>query len=151
MFYAAMLPVCEEYKPYDETADWTALSTGQMAVYALWLIESSVQQEGFHGFLWNRSGFHLQEAVQGAQVVGAIRYVRIFESAVSEFPCNRVAIHATERRKLLQMSGASGEARLSRLDDEFYELLRGRPTLHDYCVRHISARPEEFFEPPGGE
>ncbi len=151
LFWAAMHPVCEGYKPYDENADWAGLSAGQMALYALWLVESSVPQEGFHGFLWNTSGFHMAEALRGAQTVGAIRYEATFESAISVFPQNRVPIHTAERRNLLQMSGESGEARLSQLDYEFYELLRSVPTLHDYCVRYISARPEEFFEVSGGE
>lgn len=140
-----MQPVCDAYKPWDETASWDELAGGQLALYALWLVESSVQQEGFHGFLWNQAGFHLSNALTGARLIAAEPYIPILEAVLRVFPLNTAPVSAAQRRELLILGGDSSEAHLDRLSEDFYALLRRSPTLRDYCVRYIRSRPEEFF------
>jgi hypothetical protein len=115
---------------------------GQAAIYALWVVDGEVNNGGFEQFFFNSSGALMDEAIAGADLVGARAQGRILRQAASVYPGGDVPEDREERDRILQSLAASAERTLGSLDGRWYA---GDRELERRMVAYVEAHPDEFF------
>jgi hypothetical protein len=128
------------------------LTPGQRALYALHWTRSEVENGGFHQYLRNPTGMLANDALRGADLIGATEFAAVLRDLGSLFPHAEVPDDQLDRIAFLE--GLSNEqlAELEGLDERFYDLMGrdagSKPSrLALYCARHVEAHPDEFFLP----
>lgn len=91
----------------DELMAVSELSLGQRASYAVWCVESEVNNGGFYQFFQNSSGIFGPMAVEGFKTFGANKFATL-----------------TEKANKLKDKFIEGDESLPDLDTEFYALYK---------------------------
>lgn len=111
---------------------------------------SEVDNGGFRQYLHNPTGTLANDALRGADHVGAIEIASVLRELASLFPDATVPLDQCDRIAFLQGSSPDELARLDGLNQRFYELMRRDPgseqsRLAGYCAAYVDAHPDEFF------
>jgi Domain of unknown function (DUF4375) len=134
--------------PYEPDPRLDELTPGQRALYALHWARSEVGNGGFHQFLYNSTGMLANEALRGAELIGATEFAELLCEVRTLFGDTFIE---DQGRRMEVLEGLSDEAlgRLEELTDRFYDLMGSadESTLAGYCARYVEAHPHEFFLP----
>jgi hypothetical protein len=128
----------------ENEADVLGVATpGQRAVYALDWTTLEVNNGGWHQFFWNSSGALADEAIAGAELIGAHENAAILRQAAAVFPRGRVPEDRAERQRILDsLSDAETEDAFGPLEERWYAR---DPELERLMVAYVEAHPDEFF------
>jgi hypothetical protein len=121
---------------------FAAATRGQRAVYALWIVDGEVNNGGFEQFFFNSSGSVMDEAIDGAELIGASANARILEEAAEVFSDGDVPEDREARWRILDALPDDKLGELGELDDRWFSHDR---ELNRKLVAYVEANPEEFF------
>jgi hypothetical protein len=135
--------------PYEPDPRLAELAPGQRALYALHWARSEIGNGGFHQFLHNSTGMLANEALRGAELLGASELAELFREVRTLLFGDSFPEDQSRRIDVLESLSESGLERLEELTDRFYELMGSadESTLAVYCVEYVEAHPHEFFLP----
>jgi hypothetical protein len=116
---------------------------GQRAIYALDWATLEVSNGGWHQFFWNSSGGLTDEAIAGAELIGAHQNAAILRDAAAVFPGGHVPDERAERQRIVDsLSEAEVDRVLGPLEERWYAR---DAELERQMVRYFEAHPDEFF------
>jgi Domain of unknown function (DUF4375) len=128
---------------YEREAEVLAkASPGQSAVYALWITDGEVNNGGFEQFFFNSSGAVMDEAIEGAELIGAATNAAILREAADVFSDGDVPENRDARSRILDALSEGEYEELGDLADRWYDHDR---QLERRMVAYVRAHPEEFF------
>jgi Domain of unknown function (DUF4375) len=119
-----------------------AATLGQRAIYSLNVVDREVNNGGFHQLFSNSSGALTCAAQSGAELIGATAQADILREAAALFPDAAVPEDRDQRNRALDDLPSEADAKLSSLDDRWYD---GDRDLEKLMVHYIEEHPEEFF------
>jgi hypothetical protein len=137
--------------PFESDPRLERLTPGQRALYALHWTRSEVENGGFHQYLRNPTGMLADEAIRGADLIGAHEFGDVVRSVLALFPNGRLLEKQEARISFLEQLSEEERARLRQLDDRFYDLMGHGPArsrLATYCSSYVRDHPDEFFLMP---
>jgi Domain of unknown function (DUF4375) len=129
-------PFQELRTPYEPDPRLRLLTAGQRALYALHWMRSEVDNGGFHQYLYNPTGMLANDALRGAELIGAAEFAQLFRDVRSLFSTEAFVEDRDQRVQLLE--GLSDEA-VAWLDQLTERVLR-LDALQARRWRDISAR-----------
>ena len=139
----------ELWTPYEPDPRLAELTPGQRALYALHWARSEIGNGGFHQFLYNSTGMLANEALRGAELIGATAFAELFRE-VRTLLFDDTFVE-DQRRRIDVLERLSGEAlaRLEELTDRCYDLLGStdESTMAVSCAEYVELHPQEFFLP----
>ena len=113
------------------------------AIYTTTLLENEVVNGGFNQFFWNSTGKLALMALEGLEVIGALRHAAILRLAMATYESERVVL---EQFRTRGTSAAFTESykhtSLGALDEQYHEL--GPDALAPVQVRFIRDHLDEF-------
>jgi hypothetical protein len=116
---------------------------GQRAIYALDWTTLEVNNGGWHQFFWNSSGGLTDEAIAGAELIGADDNAAILRDAAAIFAGGQVPQDRAERQRVLDALPESEADRVfGALEERWYARDR---ELERLMVAYVEAHPDEFF------
>lgn len=132
--------------PYDPDPRLEEATPGQRALYALHWTRSEVENGGFHQFFYNPTGMLGDEALAGAERIGAAEIAVVIREALSIFPDGLIEDNV-RRQDYMEDLSKKQVATLGKLDDRFYALMGpgDQSTLARQCAAYVERHPEEFF------
>jgi Domain of unknown function (DUF4375) len=150
VWWEVIAPAFDELRtPYEPDPRLDDLTPGQRALYALYWARSEIDNGGFHQYLYNPTGRLANEALRGAELIGATEFATLFREVRTllfgdTFPQD-------QGRRTVVLEGLSEEAleRLEVLTGRFYDLMGStdESRLSVYCAEYVEAHPQEFFRP----
>jgi Domain of unknown function (DUF4375) len=149
VWWDVIAPAFDELRtPYEPDPRLDELTPGQRALYALHWARSEIGNGGLHQYLYNSTGMLANEALRGAELIGAAEFGEIFQEARTLFGDT---FPEDQSRRIDLLEGHSDEAleRLEKLTDRFYDLMGStdESTLAVSCADYVEAHPHEFFLP----
>jgi hypothetical protein len=127
----------------DEATVLREATRGQRAIYALDWTTLEVNNGGWHQFFWNSSGALTDEAIAGAELIGARENAAILREAAAVFPRGQVPEDRSARwRALDSISDAEAERVFGPLETRWYAR---DLQLERLMVAYIEANPDEFL------
>jgi len=118
------------------------LSTGLRAVYTTWIVEGEVNNGGFNQYFWNTRGVFADDAVAGFKLFGANAHADLMRRAIAIRKEEAAKMAKFRERGTLEAFSESYEhTKLSKLDDEYYDLT---DNLGQLRIRFIRQHPEMF-------
>jgi Domain of unknown function (DUF4375) len=101
-------PFEELRTPYETDPRLRLLTAGQRALYALHWMRSEIDNGGFHQYLYNPAGMLANDALRGADLIGAAEFAQFFRDVRSLFGSGAFVGDRDQRVQLLQ--GLSDDA-----------------------------------------
>ena len=127
----------------DEAAVLRRATRGQRAIYALDWTTLEVNNGGWHQFFWNSSGSLTDEAIAGAELIGARENAAILREATAVFPRGQVPEDRSARQRALDSLLEAEVERVFRpLEVRWYARDR---QLERVMVAYVESNPDEFF------
>ena len=118
-------------------------SAGQRAVYALVATDGEVNNGGFEQYFFNSTGGLMDEAIDGARLVGAGKHEQILREAAAVFPGAEVPNDHRRRQEVFDSIPAEeAEPALGNLADRWYA---AENELDRRLRAYVEAHPGEFF------
>jgi Domain of unknown function (DUF4375) len=147
VWWDVIAPAFDELRtPYEPRLD--ELPPGQRALYALHWARSEIGNGGFHQYLYNSTGMLANEALRGAELIGATEVAELLREVRTLFGYKFIE---DQGRRIEVLEGLSDEAlaRLEEITDRFYDLIGSadESTLAGYWARYVEAHTNEFFVP----
>lgn len=139
--------------PYEPDPRLEVLTLGQRALYALYWTRSEVDNGGFHQYLYNSTGMLANEALRGAELIGATEFADLFREVLGMVSGDLFVEDREQRVESLEGLSDEALAGLDRLTERFYTLMgyKGdhveQSPLAVACAAYVEAHPEEFFLP----
>jgi len=115
---------------------------GQSAVWALWETDGEVNNGGFEQFFFNSAGALIDEAIQGADPIGASANAEILREAAEVFSDGDVPESREARWRILDSMSEEQYEQLSDLDGRWYDRDR---LLERRMLAYVKSHPSEFF------
>jgi hypothetical protein len=95
-----------------------------------------------HGYFFNHSGGYCREALQGLNIVGAVRTADILRRAMAVFPGGNVPVDNAERQLLL--CDLPEEVQWDLLGELTDELFAEREDVAGLVEKYVAAHRDEF-------
>jgi Domain of unknown function (DUF4375) len=128
----------------DEYAIVAGLSAGYRTVYATWLLETEVNNGGFHQFFSNSSGQFAIDALAGCRLIGADQHADLLKQAIATNEKERSEREKDGREAAAEsFSRSSDTTALEELDRQFFDL----DDLSPERIRYVRDHPDEFRSP----
>jgi Domain of unknown function (DUF4375) len=140
LWNAIVDPMIDPLDRYDGTAELhRRLNPEQYAVYALFAIDTDVEDGGLAEVYFNSSGVYAEDGVKLLSKIGASDHAVVLEQANRIVaPDGHVARDRAARQRRL---GGLDDPRFAELEDRWDAL----PPLEDIVARYIRAHPHAFF------
>jgi hypothetical protein len=129
-----------DYEREDEVL--TRATPGQSAIYALLWTDAEVNNGGFEQFFFNSSGSLIDEAIEGAELVGASGNASILREAAEVFADGDVPENRETRSRILDELSEESREKLLQFDDRWFDLDR---KLERKMLAYVREYPNEFF------
>ena len=117
-------------------------SNGQRAVYALWIVDGEVNNGGFDQFFFNSSGSLMDEAIEGADLIGAKKNAAILREAADTFSDGSVPEDRESRWRIQDALSDDEQSQLSDLDDRWFGEDKN---LEKLLIGYVESHPDEFL------
>ena len=148
VWWDVIAPAFDELRtPYEPDPRLDELTPGQRALYALHWARSEIGNGGFHQYLYNPTGMLANEALLGAELIGATDFAELFRE-VRTLVFGKTFIE-DQGRRIDVLEGLSEEAlaKLEELTDRFYDLMGSadESALARYCSGYVDAHSADFF------
>ena len=135
--------------PYEPDPRLHELTPGQRALYTLHWARSEIGNGGFHQYLYNSTGMLANEALLGAELIGATVFAELFREVRRLVFGNTFSEDQRRRIEVLEGLSAEALAKLEELTDRFYDLMGSadESALSRYCSGYVDAHSADFFLP----
>ena len=101
-------------------------------------LEREVNNGGFHQFFLNSSGDYAHEVITALKSIGSVKFLRLTELAIKEFPNGQVPKNRDERVEILWQIEGKANPVWETLEDEFYQYEEDLDRLLlDYIKKNI--------------
>ncbi len=117
------------------------LSDEEKVIVYIEELEREVNNGGFSQFFNNSSGDYTEEVIQSLRKVGSVNFLRLVESAKSQFPNSFVPVDSTERQQILEEIENDASETWDRLDSEFYQY---DEDIYALMIGYIESNVEKF-------
>ncbi|WP_251813130.1 DMP19 family protein, partial [Alkalimarinus sediminis] len=105
----------------DVWPNYSSLNIAERYVALILDLEGQVNNGGFDQYYFNSYGDNAAEAVMALRAIGANSVAKMLVESFSVFPNSKPSPDRWVRQAQLEKIGESGNEKLSKLDDQFYE------------------------------
>jgi hypothetical protein len=131
--------------PYEADSRLDAVTPGQRGLYALKWTWSEVSNGGFEQLFYNSTGMLANDALAGAERVGAHEVADVIRAAMRVFRDDALIEDNHARRAYMESISDEQLEYLEHVDDRFFDLLDGDTGLAARCAAYVAGHPDEFF------
>jgi hypothetical protein len=112
-------------------------------VHSVWLLDSEIQNGGFHQYFWNHKDVHVEITRRALARLGAMDHLALFEEALSVLQREPSGPSGGSPQEVLEaFSQSAPTSALNPLDSRWYNL----PELAPMLVAYLRANPEAVWE-----
>lgn len=117
------------------------LSDEEKVIVYIEELEREVNNGGFSQFFSNSSGDYTEEVIQSLRKIDSVKFLRLVESAKSQFPNSFVPVGRAERQQILEEIENNASETWDRLDSEFYQY---EEDIYALMIGYIERNVEKF-------
>jgi hypothetical protein len=127
------------YGKFNTEEEFSLLTKSEKAFIYISILESQVNNGGFHQYFFNSTGDDAYKALEAYKEIGSLTTTNIVQRAIELFPQHSFPKSTHERRNLLETMNNSIVEEWDKLDDEFYKYDEDIINLMiDFVKRNIS-------------
>ncbi len=104
-------------------------------------MEREVNNRGLDQFFVNSSGDYAEETVEALKLIKSIRFLKILETAIEQFPNAKPPKDRDERLEVMERIEDKAAPIWGALDDEFY---RYDEDIYNLMIAYVRANVKEF-------